>query len=215
MSGRLRLFICGQKEFGAAALRLAGESGHEVIGASCPLLNSRGDGPDRMRAMAERYSVPCIPAGSLTSATVPDAVDLIIAAHSHDFVGQRTRYRSRYGAIGYHPSLLPRHRGRDAVRWAIKMGDPITGGTVYWLNEVMDGGPIAAQEWCWIYPGDTAEEVWRDRLFPIGLRLLSRVLADVPGHFARKVAQDERLATFEPACNPPRVFRPDLIGLPR
>lgn len=213
-SKALRLYLCGQREFGARVLRVAREIGHELAGCCCPTVNSRGDGPDRMLEAARTFDVPTIAAGTLTAERLPDGVDLIVCAHSHDFIGQRTRYRSRYGAIGYHPSLLPRHRGRDAIRWALRMRDPVIGGTVYWMNEVMDGGPIAAQEWCWTYPDDTPEKVWRDRLFPAGLRLMERVLLDVPGYFASKAEQDERAATFEPAMNPPRAYRPDLLGLP-
>jgi hypothetical protein len=33
------------------------------------------------------------------------------------------------------------------------MGDAVTGGTVYWLNDAVDGGPIAAQEHVFIVPG--------------------------------------------------------------
>ena len=66
----------------------------------------------------------------------------------------------------------------------------------------------------WIEPGDTAETLWRRKLFPIGIRLLEKVLSDVPKFFAEKEPQLSTVATFEPACNPPRVFRPDLLGLP-
>jgi len=45
--------------------------------------------------------------------------------------GRRTRARARVAAIGYHPSLLPLHRGRDALRWTIRDGDRVTGGSVY------------------------------------------------------------------------------------
>lgn len=210
----MRLYLCGQREFGARVLRLAVSMGHDVAGCCCPAGNSTGTGPDRTREAAGVFGVPCIPSGSLTHDRLPNGVDAIVAAHSHDFIGQRTRYRAKYGAFGYHPSLLPRHRGRDAIRWTIRMGDPIAGGSIYWLNEVMDGGPVSASEWCWTYPDDTPEGLWRDRLFPIGLRLMERVLGDIPGAFASKVPQDERAATFEPAMNPPRAFRPDLLGLP-
>ena len=213
-AARLRLFLCGQREFGARVLRLAAAMGHELVGCCCPASNSRGDSTDRMREAANTFGVPCIKSGTLTHDRLPDGVDAIVAAHSHDFIGQRTRYRARYGAFGYHPSLLPRHRGRDAVRWTIRMGDPVAGGSVYWLNETMDGGPVAAQEWCWVHRDDTPERLWRDRLFPIGLRLMESVLLDVPRHFALKQPQDEATATFEPAMNPPRAFRPDLLGLP-
>jgi len=210
----MKIFVTGQRAFGAATFRLCRKLGHDVIGACCPLFNSRGDGPDQLRAAAMTFGVQTIAAGSLCAQTLPEGVDLIVAAHSHDFVGRKTRHRARLGAVGYHPSLLPRHRGRDSISWAIKFGEPITGGTVYWLNEVMDGGPIAAQDWCWIYPGETAEQIWRRRLFDMGLELFARVLSDPEAAFRSKEPQDERLATFEPACCPPRRPRPDLPGLP-
>lgn len=209
----MRIVIAGQKAFGAAVLRSALSLGHEILAASCPARSSRGDGPDRLRASAAIHGVSLYYPGELTAANCPDC-DLIVAAHSHDFIGQRLRSRARFGAVGYHPSLLPRHRGRDAVRWAIKMGEPVTGGTVYWLNEVMDGGPIALQDWCWIRPGDDARTLWRRSLFPMGVRLMEQVLSDVEHYFAAKQRQDEELATFEPACNPPRAFRPDLLQIP-
>jgi methionyl-tRNA formyltransferase len=210
----MRILIAGQREFGAEIIRLARKLGHEIVAVSCPRNNSTGTGSDRAFSVAATFGIPVIPAGQLNAGTVPKNLDLIVAAHSHDFVGRATRLRSRYGAVGYHPSLLPRHRGRDAIRWSIHMRESITGGTVYWLNEVMDGGPIAAQDWCWIYPGESAADVWRRALFPMGVRLMSDVLQDVEGFFVNKEPQDLRLATFEPAFDVPRRFRPDLLGLP-
>ena len=210
----LRIFIAGQKAFGCAVFDLARRLGHEIIGASAPLENSRGDGPDQLRGKCQTFNVPCLVAGSLTSRDIPPRTDLIVAAHSHDFIGRKTRYRAKYRAVGYHPSLLPRHRGRDSIEWAIRFGEPVTGGTIYWLDGVMDGGPIAAQDWCWIRPGDTAADLWRRELFPMGLRLFERVLSDVPHYYVSRQKQDPELATFEPAIDPPRKFRPDLLGLP-
>jgi len=210
----VNVYLCGQKAFGAAVYRLCRELGHDIAGVSSPARNNAGDGPDGLFDVASLFGTPWLKAGGLRGDLLPANVDLIVAAHSHDFVGSATRRRARYGAIGYHPSLLPRHRGRDAVRWAIKMGDPVTGGTVYWLDGVMDGGPIAAQDWRWILPGDTAPGLWRRELFPLGLDLFRAVLSDVPGYFGRRVPQNGALATFEPACNPHRRYRPDLLMLP-
>jgi methionyl-tRNA formyltransferase len=48
------------------------------------------------------------------------------------------------GAIGVHPSLLPRHRGPDPYFWAIESGDAETGVTAHRLDEAYDTGPILA-----------------------------------------------------------------------
>jgi methionyl-tRNA formyltransferase len=205
----MKIFISGQKSFGAAVFHMVRDLGHEVVGVACPT----NDGSDKLFGQADAWGYPIVDAGHLRADHVPNATDLIVCAHSHAFVGKKTRQAARFGAIGYHPSLLPRHRGRDAVRWAVKMNDPVTGGTVYWLDNNVDTGPIAAQEWCWIEPGMSASELWRKRLFPIGLILLERVLADIASGKIVRIPQPESVATFEPAMNPPRLVRPELPQL--
>ena len=49
-----------------------------------------------------------------------------------------------FGAIGAHPSLLPRHRGPDPTYWAIARGDAETGVTVHRLEADYDTGDILA-----------------------------------------------------------------------
>lgn len=210
----MNVFICGQKEFGAAVFRRLLRDGVTISGVCCPSYNSRGQ-TDRLRDAANTYRVPSLEAGSLQADRLPSGIDLIVCAHSHDFVGAATRRKAVHGAIGFHPSLLPRHRGRDAIRWTLKMRDAVAGGSVYWLDDRMDAGPIAAQEYLFVDPDETVESLWREKLFPMGVSLLSQVVADVKAGKIVKERQNERHATFEPACNPPPVRRPDLprIGL--
>jgi methionyl-tRNA formyltransferase len=110
---------------------------------------------------------------------------------------------ARLGGIGYHPSLLPRHRGIAAVEWTIKEGDPIAGGTVYHLAERMDAGAIAAQDWCFVKKGETARDLWERALAPLGLKLLGDVVerAKATGSIPAK-PQDEQFATKAPSLSP-------------
>lgn len=206
----MRVYLCGQKAFGAAALQLLLDMGQEVLGVSAPPESTHGRA-DRLWGLATDQRLPLMPAGTLRAETLPDGVDLIVAAHSHDFIGRRTRARAKLGAIGYHPSLLPLHRGRDAIRWTIRMGEKIAGGSVYWLTDTVDGGPIAAQDWCFVRPGDTAQDLWRRDLQPMGLRLLRRTIGDIERGVLVQVPQDAALATWEPAIEQPPLFRPDLL----
>ena len=136
------------------------------------------------------------------------------AAHSHDFIGRKTRALSRLGALGYHPSLLPLHRGRDAIRWAVHMRERVTGGTCYWMTDDVDAGPVAAHDWCFIRPEDDARSLWSRELAPMGLRLFERVLAVLAARRVVCIPQDSSLATWEPAFDgAPRLRRPDLLQI--
>ena len=127
---------------------------------------------------------------------IAEGTDLIIAAHTHARVSDGALARARLGGIGYHPSLLPRHRGIAAVEWTILEGDPIAGGSIYHLADGWDAGAIAAQDWCFVAKGETARELWERALAPMGLALISKVV-----HIARlegavpAYPQDPRFAT--------------------
>lgn len=219
---KLSVYLCGQKYFGAEVLTAILDAGHRVAGVSSPAWRnerlplsdpSPGCGPDRLRSAAERSAIPWRPAGALRASDLPAGVDLIVAAHSHDFIGRPARRAARLGAIGYHPSLLPLHRGRDAVRWAVRMRDRITGGTVFWLSDNVDAGPIAAQDWCFIRPDDTAEELWRRDLAPMGVRLLVEVLGQAAVGRIVAVPQPAELASWEPALDTAPMPRPELPAI--
>lgn len=56
--------------------------------------------------------------------------------------------------VNIHPALLPAFPGPDAVEQALMGGVKITGVTVHFVDEMVDHGPIIAQEAIEIYPDD-------------------------------------------------------------
>lgn len=206
----MNILIAGQKWFGAEVFRALRQLPGVTVAAVC------APEGDKLEGQAGLYRVPVI--RKLKAETMPRGIGLIVAAHSHDFIGEKTRQRAMWGGIGYHPSLLPVHRGRDAVRWAIRMGDRVTGGSVYRLSNRMDGGDVLAQRHAFIRPGDDAAELWRRDLAPLGVELLAlTVAAFAQSGYQHGAAQDEALATWEPSIDRPPAYRPDLlmIGGPR
>ena len=61
--------------------------------------------------------------------------------------------------------------------------------------------------------GVDADELWRDYLFPLGLRLVAKALADISTGRLVQIPQDESVATWEPSWERQPVRRPDLILL--
>ncbi len=211
----MRVVIAGQKRFGRdVAHMIITRYGWSIAAVACPV-HADGGELDKLHIFALNHGLPIIPAGQLTSDRIPPEVDLIVAAHCHDFISRKVRHRARLGALGYHPSLLPRHRGRSAVEWAIRFREAVTGGTVYWMNETLDGGPVAAQQLVFIKPKDTARELWIRELAPLGLELFEKVFDELDLNIITKRPQDRSLATWEPAIDGvPPLHRPELLLLP-
>jgi methionyl-tRNA formyltransferase len=64
------------------------------------------------------------------------------------------------GVLGMHPSLLPVGRGRAAVPWAILLGLPETGVTLFKLDGGTDTGPVVAQKRLPLDPRETATSLY-------------------------------------------------------
>ncbi len=103
------------------------------------------------------------------------------------------------GAIGIHPSLLPRHRGPDPYFWAIDSGDEKTGVTAHYLDEQYDTGNILAQRELSIDPKWNGWTLAKKTDRP-SLALLRQIVGDfASGKIPKGVVQDEALATDAPA----------------
>lgn len=201
----MRVLVCGTRSFGAAVVTEL-DSDRQLVGVVAP--------PDDKTGLhAKARHIPVFPA--IDELLVRDLeVDLIVAAHSHAFIGRASRTAATVGAIGFHPSLLPRHRGRDAVRWTTHMRDAVSGGTVYWLSDTVDGGPLAAQRHLLVDPRWDHHDLWK-ALFPVGVDMLVDVVREVRSGIVRQVPQDEACATWEPSWDRPPLHRPELLELGR
>jgi methionyl-tRNA formyltransferase len=193
----MKCAMVGSRFFGASVFEtLRKEEGIEFTSVIAPAADDRL----ALAARAAGLEVHVLENPRLVPGeSIAEGTDLIIAAHTHARVSDEALARSRLGGVGYHPSLLPRHRGIAAVEWTILEGDPIAGGSVYHLADGWDAGAIAAQDWCFVEKGETARELWERALAPMGLALLSKVLHHARLHgYVPTHKQDPRFATKAP-----------------
>jgi methionyl-tRNA formyltransferase len=193
----MRITLVGSRHFGVTTLNMLRERGVEIARVVVH------DGEDRLVGAAKAADVEVVVQADprlVTAAEIAPGTDLIVTAHSHARVSREALHASKLGGIGYHPSLLPRHRGLAAVEWTIKAGDPIAGGSIYHLADRMDAGAIAAQDWVFVRKGETARELWERALAPLGQKLLGEVIDYAKVHKSLPAKpQDEQFATKAPS----------------
>ncbi|MBC7320015.1 phosphoribosylglycinamide formyltransferase [bacterium] len=86
-------------------------------------------------------------------------VDLIVLAGFMRILSPNFVNHFPLRIINIHPSLLPSFPGLNAQKQALEYGVKITGCTVHFVNEVVDGGPIILQEAVPVYDDDTVESL--------------------------------------------------------
>jgi methionyl-tRNA formyltransferase len=189
----MRITLVGSRHFGVTTLEMLRQRGVDIAGVVV------ADPEDRLAAAARAAGLAVTVQADprlVVASEIAEGTDLIITAHSHARISREALAAARLGGIGYHPSLLPRHRGIAAVEWTIREKDPIAGGTVYHLADRMDAGAIAAQDWCFVKKGETARELWERALAPLGQKLLGEVVDYARIHNALPgKPQDEQFAT--------------------
>jgi methionyl-tRNA formyltransferase len=102
------------------------------------------------------------------------------------------------GTLCFHPSLLPRHRGRDAVYWTVKMGDKQTGISWFWVSEKVDAGDVAIAREMAMPPDISPRDLYNSHLAQLGVDAFDDLIAQILGGTIPRTVQDESLATFEP-----------------
>tara|TARA_Y100001958_G_C21203675_1_gene530020 strand:+ start:510 stop:1391 length:882 start_codon:yes stop_codon:yes gene_type:complete len=102
------------------------------------------------------------------------------------------------GTIGYHPSKLPKNRGRHPIIWAIVLGLKKTASTFFFMDNSADTGDILNQKIVRIDKKDNAKTLY-DRLVKIGCKQIEEFMPqlkngsyvktkqhDIPGNNWRK-----------------------------
>jgi len=84
-------------------------------------------------------------------------VDLVCLAGFMRVLGAGFVRAFRQRILNIHPSLLPAFPGLDAQRQALEHGVRVTGCTVHFVDESLDGGPILLQAAVPVLEGDTVE----------------------------------------------------------
>jgi len=126
---------------GARGLELARERGIETVAIERRGRNREEHEREIMAVLRERH------------------VDLVCLAGYMRLLSPCFIEAFREKILNIHPSLLPEFPGLDAQRQALDHGVKVSGCTVHFVDETLDGGPIIAQRTVPVIEGDTVDSL--------------------------------------------------------
>jgi methionyl-tRNA formyltransferase len=101
----------------------------------------------------------------------------------------------RLGVVGYHPSLLPRNRGRHPIIWALALGLKETGSSFFLMDEGADSGPILSQLRVDILDEDDAETLYT-KLESLARQQIHHVVRLMSAGTLKPAPQNHEQATY-------------------
>jgi len=201
----LRIALFGQAPFGRDSLLKLLEAGHEVVGVYVP---PDGGRPDPLAAEAAERELPLFrhryfrKQGESRPEIVAEhaglQADLNVLAFVTAFLPDEILEAPRFASLCFHPSLLPRFRGGNALAWQIMLGAQVAGVTVFRPDAGVDTGPIVVQKGpVPIEAQDSAGSLYFQKLYPLGLEAISEAVAAVDAGTALYREQDETQASHQ------------------
>jgi methionyl-tRNA formyltransferase len=201
----MRIAYFGQAPFGRDVLVRLLEAGHEVVAVYAPPAKGR---PDPLAEEAEKRGLRLIRHASMRrkGAAIPERVEeyrglgaeLNVLAFVTMILPPEVVDAPPHGSLCFHPSLLPKYRGGNALAWQILLGEAETGVTVFQPDEGVDTGPIVVQKGgVAIEPHHTAATLYFERLYELGVEAMVEAVGLVASGTAAPAPQDEKHASFQ------------------
>jgi len=108
---------------------------------------------------------------------------------------EKFRSIARLGNLGFHPSPLPKLRGRAVIPWTILLNMKETASTLFWLEEGADTGDIIAQKFFELTAAETARSLYGKHTAALAELIPDAVRAILDGT-VKQISQDHTKASY-------------------
>ena len=196
----MRIVFIGAVNFSKRVLEQLLTLQADIVGVgTLPVpISDKSDRVD-LHAFAAQYSKPCFYAHEINSTFATEWIaeknpDLIFCIGWPNLLKESLLSLPKMGVIGYHPTQLPRHRGRHPIIWTLALGLEHTASTFFFMNEYPDAGDIISQLNVDVDVSDDAGTLY-ERLVEAALSQIRYFFPKLEKNEISLVSQDEKLAT--------------------
>ena len=193
----MRVVFIGSVEFSELLLRHVLELGVSVVGV-CTLKDSlfNSDHCD-LGPLALQHGIPLLYVSDINSSETNKWIkdqqpDMIFCFGWSKLIDPTILASAPYGVLGYHPTMLPKNRGRHPIIWALVLGLQRTGSTFFFMNEHADAGDIVSQSEVVIDYSDDARSLYDKLLITAKSQLEDLVPRLENGDYQRRKQDDSQ-----------------------
>lgn len=158
-----------------------------------------------LRPMAQEAGLPYLSFDSVHDSHVAKffrahPFDLLFVIGLSQLVPHEVRSLARIDSVGFHPTPLPRGRGRAPVAWTILLNEPAA-ANLFFLTDEPDAGDIIVQRPVEVLPDDYAQDLI-DRTNIVLEDMIVELAPAIREGTLPRIPQDHARATYYPKRTP-------------
>jgi len=199
----MKFVFFGTPEFAAIILEKLINAGYVPEAVVCnpdrPVGRKKIITPPPTKVLAEKYGIKIHQPETLANSKFEirnSKLDFFVVAAYSQIIPKEILSIPRLGAIGVHPSLLPKYRGSSPIQSAILNGDEETGVSLYLMDDKMDHGQILSQRKLEFPISNFQFSILYQKLSELSADLLIETLPKFLNSEIKPLFQDESQSTY-------------------
>lgn len=192
----MKILFIGTVEFSKIALKKLIELNAQVVGVCTKEKSEFNSDFADLRPLCEKNRIPYKFTDNVNSKDNCDWIksfnpDIIFCFGWSNLLKKNILTLAPMGVLGFHPSELPKNRGRHPLIWALVLGLKKSASTFFFMNEGIDSGEILSQRKFDIFENDDAQTLY-DKLANIALLQIEEFLPQLKKKTYQTIKQNDK-----------------------
>ena len=174
----MNIILIGTVKFSREMFISLVDSGANIVGVVTGPDNKLNSDFADLNAASQEYGIPCLVTHDINGKKVLEWInelspDVLFCFGWSILIKKELLNIAPMGVIGYHPSALPKNRGRHPLIWALVLGLEKTASSFFIMDEGTDSGDVISQEEIIINDDDDAGSLYEKMISIAKHQLLS------------------------------------------
>ena len=196
----MKILFIGTVEFSKIALQKLIELNAQVVGVCTKEKSEFNSDFADLRPLCEKNKIPYKFTDNVNSKDNCDWIksfnpDIIFCFGWSNLLKKNVLTLAPMGVLGFHPSELPKNRGRHPLIWALVLGLKKSASTFFFMDEGIDSGEILSQKDFDILSTDDAQILY-DKFVNIALLQIEEFLPQLEKKTYQTIKQNDEVSNI-------------------
>ena len=196
----MKILFIGTVEFSKIVLQKLIELKAQIVGVCAKEKSEFNSDFADLQPLCEKNKIPFKYVNNVNSKNNCDWIksfspDIIFCFGWSNLLKKNILTLAPMGVLGFHPSELPKNRGRHPLIWALALGLKKSASTFFFMNEGIDDGKILSQKNFDILENDDAQILY-DKLVDTALLQIKEFLPQLEKKTYQTIKQNDEVSNI-------------------